>query len=487
MRRSVLRLTLMLCALSVLCCALSLSAMAATDTKASVSASELISDGGFYRLSNKTADGYITLSGDGFSVLDSDGAENIFEINVTSEGRYTIRAISKGEAGFLCYTSDENGWTGLGLTDDKNADAASFDIEYNGDRFIIKHAFENGAALLSATKDENGEYYPSFSEASEELSVWKISEYKPESFTLSLYSIRTKPYTSYNDLKAVVSPSYMAEYVKWDSSERSVLLVDGDGKFCALAEGNSTVIASIGTYSVKCEVNVSYDNEYAWFSQNNVETGGWNGKDLYDIKFRSGGITKRFGFNGSTKFNDWLSEGCAICSIAQVFSNMGARLTNGYDFRSGLEGNLMADPYTVALANSNNYGPASSSAVLKGDPIMAKYTTLATKFNVDGKKIKVTLTTNVTKKTIKEALDKNPWGVVIGFENSAYGTHFVTFNKCINPDAKNWRDYKFLISDPVSMNRYDADNVLFEESYSYQRLYYRFSNAEKMLIWSIEE
>jgi len=487
MRRSVLRLTLLLCTLVLLCSALSLGAAADTEEKASVSASELISDGGFYRISNKTADGYITLGESGISVLDRDGAENIFEINATSEGFYTIRAIVKGDAGYLCLISDGTGKGELALTDDKDSENASFDIRYNGERFTIKAAYAENTLSLCAIKGAGDVYSPAFAEEAGDLSLWKISEYKPESFTLSLYSIRTKPYTSYNDLKAVVSPSYMAEYVRWDSTERSVLLVDGDGKFCALAEGDSTVIASIGNCEVKCKVNVSYDNEYAWFSQNNVETGGWNGSALYNIKFRSGGITKRFGFNGSTKFNDWLSEGCAICSIAQVFSNMGARLTNGYDFRSGLEGNLMADPYTVALANSNNYGPTSSSAVLRGDPILAKYTTIAAKFNVNGKKIKVTLTTNVTKKTIKEALDNNPWGVVVGFENAAYGTHFVTFNKCINPDAKNWRDYEFLISDPVSMNRYDSDNVLFEDSYSYKRLYYRFSNADKMLIWSIEE
>ena len=438
-----------------------------------------IEEGVFYRISNKTSDGYLTVSDGQIDLKDEKSAGAVFMFVPCDEEGYNILVISDSVRGYLSYSDG-----GVSVSEAAN-EGACFLLDYNGERFSILSAEAKELALCAVK--ENKKYEARISSETGDACLWKISEYTPEVFGLSQYSIKTKPYTSYNDLRCVVTPSYLGEFVEWESDDRNVLIVDNDGKFCALTEGDCTVYARLGGNTLECSVNVSYSNGYAWFSQNNMTSGGWNGGDLSGLYFRSGGVRKRFGFNGSTKNNDWMSEGCAICSIAQVLNNMGARLTEGYDLRSGLEGNLMADPYTVALANTDNYGPKSVSTLLLGDPVFSRHRAIAEKFNVNGAKVSVTVQYTVTKKTIKEALDKSPWGVVVCFKNSAHGTHYVTFNKCLNPDAENWRDYVFTVSDPVSNYRYDSDNVIFEESYSYKRLYYRFSNAYIMQVWDYEK
>ena len=467
MLKTPLKTLTLLCFAFLMCvsCAIGISAEEST-------AESNITSGGFYRIYNKTAKGYLTVTDGGISFGEGDGAESIIEISEAKNGAYTLRFISKKSDGYI-----KADLSSLGQAEG----AASFSVLPEGEDYTL--SVEGAGKMWLGCRD--GAFAPSQTLGDGER--WTISEYKPESMTISQTEIDVKPYISYNDLRVVISPAYLSEYVEWDSSDRKIVIVDDTGKFCSLAEGDATVVAKVGAYSVKCKINVAYDNEFAWFSQNNVETGGWNGKSLYNIYFRGGGYRKRFGFNGSTKNNDWLSEGCALCSISQVLNNMGARLTEGYDVRSGLEGNLIADPYTVALANTDNHGATSFSETLWGDPVFTRHNAIAARFNYNGAPVTVSVKYTVTKKTIKEALDKCPWGVVVRFDNASYGSHYITFNKCINPDAENWRDYKFLVSDPVAVTGEAADNVLFEESYSYKRLYYRFSNATIMQVWDYEK
>ena len=166
---------------------------------------------------------------------------------------------------------------------------------------------------------------------------------------------------------------------------------------------------------------------------------------------------------------------------------MGARYTDGYDFRSGIDGNVLADPFMVSLANTANKGPTSGSATLKGDPVLLNTDRISSSFNVDGAQVTVELYGYVTKRIIKEALDRSPWGVVVCFKNSSFGMHYITFNKCLNPDAKNPNDYVFTVSDPASVNAENASDVIFEESYSYTKLGYRISHAIQMQVWSYED
>lgn len=462
--------------LKLLFASLLLAACAGAFSVCMSAATDRVADGGYYTLKNEYCGMHLCVNADGtLGFADGIGPESLFEAKVDSDGLYTLRAL-----GADSYLGSDELYGDAILT----KTAQRYDISGFGSRLAVRADGVAEYGMLSVIEGEGG-YCAVFADSSD-ASVWNIQEYKPESFTVSMYTATAVPYTSCTDLRAVISPASMAEYIKWTSSDRNIVIVDDDGRFLALSEGKVTLTASFGRISYTCEVEVTYENTYSWFSQNNMTTGGWNGDALYNIYFKSGSTKKRYGANDSTKKTDWMSEGCAICSIAQVLRNMGARYTNGYDFRSGIDGNVLADPFMVSLANTANRGPESGNATLKGDPVLLNTERIASSFNVNGAQVCVEFSGYVTKKTIKEALDKSPWGVVVCFKNSSYGMHYITFNKCLNPDAKDPNDYIFTVSDPASVNAGNAADVVFEESYSYKKLGYRIKNAIQIQIWSYE-
>ena len=101
------------------------------------------------------------------------------------------------------------------------------------------------------------------------------------------------------------------------------------------------------------------------------------------------GVKKRFAVNddGHPLYPSWIDTGCALCSIAAVFHNMGAVMTRGYDLRSGQEGGLPADPYTVCMANTLNFEIYDKSKTYSGDPTYMYWQRCADAFTVDGEKI----------------------------------------------------------------------------------------------------
>ena len=165
-----------------------------------------------------------------------------------------------------------------------------------------------------------------------------------------------------------------------------------------------------------------------------------------------------------------------------VLRNMGATMTSGYDFRSGQRNNLLPDPYTVALANSGNYGPTSSKSVLYGNPILVSLSTILKRFTVRGKAITSTTTGRVTPKAIKEALDMHPEGVIVYFSQpSRNRTHYIVFNRCLNPEEKNPNKYRFEVSDSAAYDAEKGDHVPFEQCISYTAQGYRLSQARSII------
>lgn len=282
-----------------------------------------------------------------------------------------------------------------------------------------------------------------------------------------------KQYTV-NELYAVVTPSAYADSVVWSSSDKKVALVDDSGSFCAFATGTAVITASLGDKSVSCTVTVSDKDAFAWYSQCNMYTGGWNAVALKDLYFYSQGVYKRFMIDGFNNKADWMDEGCALASLAMVLRNLDARMTEGYDLRSGQSGNLEADPYTCALANTYSDGARSVTEILYNDPIYTSMGVIVSRFKVDGKSIKTSTYYYANKKMIKEQLDLHPEGVIIGMDSRYMGSHYIVITKCINPDAQNPNDYQFLVCDPAAYNAKDGNNVLFEQSTSYKDFYYRY-------------
>lgn len=315
---------------------------------------------------------------------------------------------------------------------------------------------------------------------------WIFEPIETEGISLAFVSTKVKLY-AVGTLYATLAPyNFGAKNVSWVSDDESVLMIDSNGNYCALAPGKVTVTATSGDKSAKCTVIVSKDAAFTWYSQHSAAGSDWNANALSDIYFTAGGVRKRFMIDKYGKGKDWMDEGCYLASIAMVLNNMGARLTRGYDFRSGQTDNLPADPYTVALANSGNTGANTSRSVLYGNPILISRANIDARFNVNGKAVESKMTYDVSPRAIKEALDEHPEGVVVYFSRpSKNRTHYIVFTKCVNPEEKNPNNYKFEVCDSASYDAARGDHVLFEQSISYAVEGYRMSSAVSMISWSI--
>ncbi len=281
----------------------------------------------------------------------------------------------------------------------------------------------------------------------------------------------------------LTKPAYMKQYVQWSCSDERILLLDDDGSFCALSEGKATVTATIDGLSESIEVEVVDADAFTYYSQHHTVGGKWNGEDLSKVYFYAGAY-KRFLINGFNRGLDWMDEGCAITSVATVLHNLGARYGGGYDFRFEADGNLEADPYTVALANSNNRGLTSEKGTLYYSPIMMNLRAITSNFTLYGQKIESKTMYGVTKARLKEQLDAHPEGVIVAMKNSYNGSHYIVVTECVNPDAKRASDYKFKIYDPSGLHRYDGENVLFEKSISYVTMRYRYGHMIEMIVFN---
>ena len=287
---------------------------------------------------------------------------------------------------------------------------------------------------------------------------------------------------SVRNVYAIVTPSHLKEQIEWSSSDESIVLIDDDGSFCALSEGTATVTASVGGLTESIDINVIDKDGIAWFSQHLTADGGWRGDDLKDVYFYSG-VHERYIINGYNRNIDWMDEGCAVTSVAMVLYNMGARLTEGYDFRFEKEGNLEVDPYVASLGNSNNYGLTTSSGTIYGNPISLVNSAVSANFTLHGRPIKVTQYNYVTKQAIKEQLDKHPEGVIVGMRKPG-ASHYIVFTECLNPEAAP-SDYRFMMYDSAGLRRSQGDYVTFEQSISYASLGYRFASMTCMRVIDI--
>ena len=317
---------------------------------------------------------------------------------------------------------------------------------------------------------------------------WAFEPIEPEGISLSFVSTTVKLY-AVGTLYATLAPyNFGANDVKWSSDNEDVVMIDSKGNYTALAPGKAKIRATSGDKSASCTITVSKDAAFTWYSQHSSTGSDWNASLLSGISFTSGGVRKSFMIDKYGKGKDWMDEGCYLASIAMVLNNMGARLTKGYDFRSGQTDDLPADPYTVALANSGNNGANTKKSVLYGNPILISRANIEARFNVDGKAVKSVMTYDVSPKAIKEALDEHPEGVIVYFSRySGNRTHYIVFTKCLNPTEKNPKNYKFEVCDSASYDAARGDHVPFEKSISYTAENYRMSNAVSMITWNVVE
>lgn len=284
---------------------------------------------------------------------------------------------------------------------------------------------------------------------------------------------------------ALVTPSYMKEQVTWASDNEDVVLMDTDGSFCALSAGTATVTATVGEMTRSLTVTVVNQPAYTWYSQHAATAGGWHGGELSGVYFYAGAY-KRFIIDRYNRGLDWMDTGCAIASVAMVMHNLGARYAAGYDFRFEKDGDLEADPYVTALANTRNRGLTEDSGTLYYNPIMMNLRELTANYTLFGKKLTYTERHTVTKQLLKEALDTHPEGVIVHLQRGA-NTHYIVVASCVNPQVSDPRDYRFIVYDPAAQERSEGDGVLFEDSISYEKIYYRYSSMTSMITFDLAE
>ncbi len=347
--------------------------------------------------------------------------------------------------------------------------------------FSVKLSADENDVVLSYSSDESNFYIGSDGSSvvfydSENPGEWILEEISVESVSMAYFETRMKLY-SVQKFYAAVKPSGLSSFVEWYADNEELMLVSEDGTVCALSVGEAMLCAKIGTLEYSCRVEIHDSETFAWFSQMNITTSYWNGGALHGIKFRGRPFA-------SETVWDWMEQGCALSACAMLFRNLGAVYEEGYDFRSGQNGNLPADPYTLALANIGHKGFTSANANYRADPVLVRWAAISNAFKVDGNPLQYTQKYSSSLKAIRDALELHPEGVVVKMVRSSGATHFVLFTKCLNPEETRASRLKFLISDAMSTDGTDGYNVPFEESASY-KAGYRYSNITSFLYWDV--
>ena len=449
-------------------------------------------ESGVYRIKNQDTGLYV----DAYDVAyDKKGSAYLSKESGESGQDFYVQRQPDGT--YFLYPQSEDGKYALSSSSGdvvtKNSEAGKtekFDIYPSGKTYTICPAYSGEKALALDVSDKTSRYddtYVSMNKyhANDKGQKWIFETVLSTGLTMAYEKTTVKLYSTGNFYATVAPYNYGEHEIKWASADSSILLVSESGRYCALSEGSTLVTATCGEMIASCTVIVSNVSAFTWYSQHNIYTSDWDGSELGNIYFSSGGVRRKFAIDKYNTGSDWINDGCYLCSVAMVLKNMGATMTSGYDFRSGQRNNLMPDPYTVALANSGNYGPTTSKAVLYGNPILVSLSNILKRFTVRGKAITSTTTGRVTAKAIKEALDMHPEGVIVYFSQPSRGrTHYIVFTRCINPEEKNPSKYRFEVSDSASYDPERGDHVPFEQCISYTAQGYRLSQARSIIAFN---
>lgn len=446
-------------------------------------------ESGVYRIKNQDTGLYV----DAYDIAyDKSGSAYLSEASGQSGQDFYVQRQADGT--YFIYPQSEDGKYALssaqGETVTKTTEIGKtekFDIYPSGKSYTICPAYSGEGALALDVSDKTSRYndvYVGMNKyhVNDKGQKWLFEPVATTGLTMAYEKTTVKLYSTGSFYATVAPYNYGEHEIKWTSADSNILLVSAGGRYCALSEGTTLVTATCGDMIASCTVTVSSVSAFTWYSQHNIYTSDWDGSALDGIYFSSGGVRRRFAIDKYNTGSDWLNDGCYLCSVAMVLKNMGATMTEGYDFRSGQRNNLSPDPYTVALANSGNYGATTSKAVLYGNPILVSLSTILSRFTVKGNKITSTTSGKVTPQAIKEALDLHPEGVIVYFSQPSKGrTHYIVFTRCLNPEEKNSSKYRFEVSDSASYDPEGGDHVPFEQCISYTAQGYRLSQARSII------
>ncbi len=461
------------------------------------------------RIKNATTGLYLdsykfTLKTDGKSYLEKyseDSLGQIFHLSPCEDGTYMI--VPQNDNGEYTYSySNESSTKANGYIQkvklSSAGDYTKFDIvEHGKNTFIIAPSnFADSKAVLtqSVTVTKYKDFYTELQPLSEskDNQLWIIEPIKTENLSVVFTNTKVRLYTTGTFYARKLPYNVFTDDIIWTSSNDEILMVGQDGTWCALSLGTVKVTASVEGISKTFNVTVTDKDAFTWYSQNNVYTSDWDATQLLSLYFKDGGYKKKFAIDAKAPGANyaWIDEGCGNCSVAMILNNMGAVKTNGYDFRSGQNGNLIADPYTVALANAASQGPSSANTTLSGNPIYMRWDSVARQFEVGGKQLTYkrvyTFSQSSALKTIRNLLSEHPEGVIVQVERGSKN-HYLVFTECLNPEEKSTSKLKFIVYDPAAYEPVNGENVLFEQSTSYLYEYYRYSHIRSVAYFTFAE
>ncbi|MCQ2426916.1 MAG: RICIN domain-containing protein [Clostridia bacterium] len=453
---------------------------------------------GVYRLRNAETGLYLD-AGDGkktpvtLKAANKDSVSQCFLIEKHGDGTYTLSPRGNigadGDSGFMlsCPSTSAGSLPSLEKTDVKT-ESSSFDICVlkNGSFTLAPSFGDNFYAVLYGGQTEKDAVYAPLT-VEDYMPGDTAASFYPEpvgvtGVTVAFKETKLRLYSS-GTFYARVLPYGPDSSAVWKSSDDSVLLVSSSGSYTALSEGVATVTASAGDSSASFTVTVVDKDAFTFYSQNNMTGSDWDASLLDKLYCVGGGYKKIFAIDDKLPGGKsaWIDKGCSICSFAMVLHNMDAKLTVGYDFRSGQNGMLPADPYTVALANTANIGAQRPTDVLYGNPVYVAWARIAEAFEVDGTQLAVRRVYNGSRAVIKQLLDAHPQGI-IAMLCRGENTHYVVISRCLNPDAKYASQYEFEFYDAAAYLRSEGDGVGLKETTSNRYMYYSYASIAALII-----
>ncbi len=451
---------------------------------------------GVYNIVNKETGLYLDVydfayNPDGRAYLNKKSGKNgqDFLVRRQDDGAYIIYPQSEKGVYSLCYSSDIMEGEFLSKQD-KISTQSNFFItpEISGDNvfYKIKPACMNDDKLALGVSSVKSSYKKELAgiamDSGTAKQQWEFVKVSSEYITVSGNYLDVRVGKDYS-LYAKFTPDYLIGNLVWESSNPEIATVDEKGVVRGIKPGQTTITVTCGSASDSVIINVTSVYAYTWYSQHNAVSGGWFAENLNNVYL--GGVS--FFVNGYQKGEDWMDEGCKLCSVAMVLHNMDAKLTKGYDLRSGQENNLSADPYTVGLANAGVTGHNRVQNKISNEPQYINHSLIDPRFNVDGKNVQIQMYNGGSLKHIKELLDKHPEGVIVGLHNAKRDTtHYVVFTECLNPDDPSG-NYEFRICDSAASDPALGDNVPFKQSISYKSLGYTYGSIFNYSVYNIVE
>lgn len=158
----------------------------------------------------------------------------------------------------------------------------------------------------------------------------------------------------------------------------------------------------------------------------------WNAEQLEGLKIKYNSYEEPlFRENSKLQDNVWMSKSCGIAASAMILRNLGAT-ANIYDFRSDKSANVIADPYTVTLANCKYTGKITGPGKYdfsrcEHSPDYLIYGNIAAAFKKQGKSLNSGRKEVFTEQDLMDWIDKYHYVLAYLKKTNVSNGHFVVF------------------------------------------------------------